>query len=248
MEAIIVKRNITVIAFVFFMSLVSIFSVIILNMSGGTKSVMPAETVSTVIQTAADTTAVTTAASATAVSYVPKFPMDINDADMDALLAVTGIGEVTANKILEYKRSVGTVSSMDMLLEIDGIGEKTLSALKDYFYVSAIYTVVTTTEATTAIQTEAPPAPTATHSITVLTTTASITPFTTTAQPSRTAVNINTADADELMHCLLITEEQAQDIVALREIIGGYVNVLEILYCETISDGLYVEIEPYLAV
>ena len=181
----------------------------------------------------------------------PQFPMDINYATKEALLCVPNIGEKTAESILSFIREKGVISDMDMLLEINGIGEAKLNDLKRYFYVSDVFTVTTTTTTTTAARkTTTTPKQTTTVSKTTApketkppkTTTVT----TTTPAPVRTKVNINTASAEELMACLLIDLAQAEEIVSLREEIGGYTNPLEILYCESISDSLYAEIDEFL--
>ena len=58
------------------------------------------------------------------------FPADINKADKEMLMAVSGIGEVTADRIIAYRDRVGVISNMDMLLEVNGIGDSTLALLK----------------------------------------------------------------------------------------------------------------------
>lgn len=63
------------------------------------------------------------------------FPLDINFANAEELMMVRGIGEITANKIVDYRGINGYFYSMDKLLNIDGIGEKKLAALKGYLYI-----------------------------------------------------------------------------------------------------------------
>ncbi len=63
------------------------------------------------------------------------FPLDINFANAEELMMVRGIGEITANKIVDYRGINGYFYSMDELLNIDGIGEKKLAALKGYLYI-----------------------------------------------------------------------------------------------------------------
>ncbi len=63
------------------------------------------------------------------------FPLDINFASAEELMMVRGIGEITANKIVDYRGINGYFYSMDELLNIDGIGEKKLAALKGYLYI-----------------------------------------------------------------------------------------------------------------
>lgn len=63
------------------------------------------------------------------------FPLDINSASVEELVMVKGIGEITANKIVEYRGINGYFYSMDELLNVDGIGKKKLTALNGYLYI-----------------------------------------------------------------------------------------------------------------
>ena len=192
------------------------------------------------------------------VTTTPQFPMDINYATYEALICVPNIGEKTAQNILDFIHEKGVISDMDMLLEINGIGEAKLNDLKRYFYVSDVFTVKTTTTTSTATESKttskATTTPKQTTAVSKTTTPKETNPpktttvTTTTPARVRTKVNINTASADELMACLLIDSTQAEEIVSLRDEIGGYSNILEILYCESISDSLYTEIDEYLEI
>ncbi len=65
---------------------------------------------------------------------VSHFPMNINDADKEALMQVKGIGEKRAEDILQYRSQRGKIQAMEELLKIKGIGEKTLENLCRKFY------------------------------------------------------------------------------------------------------------------
>ena len=60
------------------------------------------------------------------------FPLDINQADSEALQALPGIGEVLAGRIIAYRDENGLFSSPDQLMNVEGIGEKRLEAILDY--------------------------------------------------------------------------------------------------------------------
>lgn len=60
------------------------------------------------------------------------FPLDINQADSEALQALPGIGEVLADRIIAYRDENGPFSSPDQLMNVEGIGEKRLEAILDY--------------------------------------------------------------------------------------------------------------------
>lgn len=167
---------------------------------------------------------------------VVHFPVEINEVTLDELLAIKGIGDSLANKILGFRDSIGTIYNMDQLLQIDGIGQSTLALLKKHLYVSdknysalPSNTVVETTSPTTG-------------------TLANETKELGTEQRERRKVNINTATAEEIADCLLIDIQLADKIIELRETIDYFSNCLELLYVEEISEKLLQELKEYIIV
>ena len=158
------------------------------------------------------------------------FPIDINKADLSQLCAIDGVGESTAQRILDYRTKVGVISSLDMLLNVEGIGKKTLTKLENYLYVAESDKAATT------------PAQTTTKSSKAITA-----PLVTTAK-QLSQVNINTADAVEISQALLISLEKAQKIVDTREKIGGYVTKPEIMLSQAITQSEFVELEKYILI
>ncbi len=58
--------------------------------------------------------------------------VDINKAGMDELMTLPGIGEATANQIIEYRAQRGRFKSPDDLKQVKGIGDKKLAVIRKY--------------------------------------------------------------------------------------------------------------------
>lgn len=61
--------------------------------------------------------------------------IDINSASVHQLQMLPNIGEVLAERIVEYRNQNGPFSTIDDLLWVNGIGEKTLDDLRQYITV-----------------------------------------------------------------------------------------------------------------
>lgn len=59
------------------------------------------------------------------------FPIDINSADTDELAALPGIGEVLAQRVVDYRRIHGNFSTVEQLTYVEGIGEGKMEAILD---------------------------------------------------------------------------------------------------------------------
>lgn len=153
------------------------------------------------------------------------FPIDINKADLAQLCSIDGIGESTAQRILDYRNKVGVISSLDMLLNVDGIGGKTLKKLENYLFVSD-------TDKSVAAQT----------------TQTSKTATTKTQEKTFKQVNINTAEAKEIAQALQISLEKAQLVVETRGKIGGYTAKPQILLSKAISEDDFNRLEQYILI
>jgi comEA protein len=68
----------------------------------------------------------------------PPAPININTANSEELQLVPGIGPVTAEKILQMRKSYGPFKSVDDLRAIRGIGPKRLEKMRKYLTVGRV--------------------------------------------------------------------------------------------------------------
>ena len=61
--------------------------------------------------------------------------ININTATSEQLQALSGIGEVKANAIIEYRNTYGAFGSIEEITNVKGIGEKTYEKIKEYITV-----------------------------------------------------------------------------------------------------------------
>lgn len=57
--------------------------------------------------------------------------ININQASLETLMTLPNIGEVTANKIIDYRTKNGSFTSIDEIMEVSGIGVQTFEKLKN---------------------------------------------------------------------------------------------------------------------
>ena len=55
--------------------------------------------------------------------------MDINTADMQTLSTLPGIGEVLAQRIVDYRQTHGRFTAVEQLTNVEGIGEGKMEAI-----------------------------------------------------------------------------------------------------------------------
>ncbi len=59
------------------------------------------------------------------------FPININTADKETLMALPGIGEVYAQRIVDYREAFGPYKNVEALMNVEGIGETRMEAILD---------------------------------------------------------------------------------------------------------------------
>ena len=60
--------------------------------------------------------------------------MDINQAQLEDLTRVSGIGPTIAKNILAYRDSLGGFHFLEELLDVSGVGQKRFDALQELFF------------------------------------------------------------------------------------------------------------------
>lgn len=203
-------------------------------------------------------------APAPATEAAPDFPIELNAATLEDLCAIPGVGEVTAQHILEHRSCIGGFTSLEQLLDVTGIGDARYHAMLPYLRLEA-----SAPEPADAVQEAAdaapepaddapawPPDPTeppesAQPATEPPRTDAPATeppapPAQTEAETQPLLVDLNTADTAALCRLPDCSEEIAAHILALREEIGQFSNILEINYAEGVTRALYTQWEPFL--
>lgn len=61
--------------------------------------------------------------------------VNINEAGIEDLMRLKGIGPITARRILDYRSGKGRFSSKEEIKNVDGIGYKLFEKIKDYIAV-----------------------------------------------------------------------------------------------------------------
>ena len=160
--------------------------------------------------------------------------LNLNTATAKELMQIEGIGEITAQNIIEYRNKIGQYTFVEQLLDVDGIGEKKLDAWKPYLMVDA---TLTTTSLTTSTVCTTSIATTAIMSTQAVTTTTTV--FT-------GVLNLNTATKEELMQIKGIGEITATKIVEYRDAIGGFTSLEQLMEIDGIGEKKFAAWSRYL--
>ena len=90
------------------------------------------------VRTAPPDTQVSAAQTTAAAGPDAQGKLNLNTATLQELLALPGVGEKTAARILAYREEYGRFVAVEQLMDVDGIGEKQLAQLRELVYVEAV--------------------------------------------------------------------------------------------------------------
>lgn len=168
--------------------------------------------------------------------------ININTAGADELVKLKGIGPVLSEAIIDYRLKNGDFNNIEEIMLVSGIGEGIFENIKNYIYVeNPDYTTHQDTESEpeSDIYTDPEPEPE---------TEEELTDSYQVSLEDVAPININTADTEELKLLPYVTDEIAERIIWLREAIGGYSHVYELLYIEELEQSEVAEIVDYVTV
>lgn len=156
--------------------------------------------------------------------------IDINTADVEELTKLYGIGEVTAQEIINYREQNGGFSNIEEIMNVSGIGEAKFAGIQNYIYVqNPVYYIEEEPEEIPEPEPDTESEP----EITIY----DIAP-----------ININTATVEELMFLPNVDKQIAQDIITLREQIHNFTHVYELLYVEKLTQKQVSELLEFVTV
>ena len=59
-----------------------------------------------------------------------QYPLNLNTASREQLMTLPGVGEMLAERIIEYREQVGPFSAIEQIMDVKGIGEGTFVKLQ----------------------------------------------------------------------------------------------------------------------
>ncbi len=145
------------------------------------------------------------------------FPADLNSVTKEQLMQIDGIGEKTAQKIIDYRIEAGEYKNIEQLLNVDSIGEKTLEKLKKYLYV-----LNSADNSSSTLDADSKSSkPTAEKNIV------------------NYPLDINFATYDELVTLSGIGDDKAKRIVSYRQTKGYFYSIEEIMLVDGIGQKTF---------
>lgn len=179
----------------------------------------------------------------TVTTVSPLFPIDINSADVETLCFLDGIGETLAQSIVDYRNENGDFLNIEEIMNVYGIGENIFNKICENIYVeNPFYPEFEESEEIEDEQIieEYPEESEENEMVEDVTEEIELT------LDEAAPIEINTADSEILMLLPHVNEIIAEDIIELREKLGGFSSTYELLYIEELSDKQVSEIIDYV--
>lgn len=60
--------------------------------------------------------------------------VNINDADKEELMTISGFGDAVSTQLLQYRSDNGIFYTLESIMDVNGIGNATFAKVKDYIY------------------------------------------------------------------------------------------------------------------
>ena len=202
---------------------------------------------------ASDSTDTITQISDTSVTVEAVFPLEINTADKSQLMQLDGIGEVIADRIIQYRSSGNCFYSIEDIKNVKGIGDAVFLKIKDNIYVNSnIISSKAAQKVTSATSLETTSTVTTMKQIATLKpittfkpiiTTKAETLITTTKFQAKFPLDINSASAEELMCLSGIGSELANRIITYRNENSGFYTIEELMNVKGIGQNTFNKIK-----
>jgi len=176
------------------------------------------------------------------------FPININTAGHDELMALDGIGENIASAIIEYRDTYGDFRNRDELKNVDGIGEAKLAGIYDFIFVeNEIYISDDIPESCDESEVYEEPTEEYTEYYEEYSEPEQTTEVTENASEN-IMINLNTASKEDLIKLPYVDESIADDILKLRDTIQYFSHPYELLMVESLSQEQIAEIINFVTV
>lgn len=170
------------------------------------------------------------------------FPINLNSASAEELCAIKGIGETLAGNIISYRDSIGGFINRDQLLDVDGIGEAKYASIREYLYIENEQELpqdISDSE-NEENQTEQE---NYSDEIEIYSGDDNLPD-----SEDIICIELNSAELEDLEMIPCFDEEMCENILELRDKIGHFSDVYEILYADGMTKKLFCEAEKYLYV
>ena len=185
----------------------------------------------------------------------------LNSATTQDFMQVSGIGEVKAGDIVDYRDAIGGFSRTLQLKDVSGISEALYQRIIEHFYKRELdrdLTVNTepieashdetsaSAKETNSVSTKSSEKPAETATKISSAETESV--VTVSTEKVMRAVDINSADAAEIAEALMISVELADEIASLRERIQYFSTVQELYLCDGMTAEIYRRVKDYVII